>query len=205
MAITDYTSLKAKVARWLGRDDLIEDIPDFIQLAEEDIAALLRSEVVRAALTLDSDAVALPADCGELRSIRFDTDTRKYPLNITTDVNLATLRRSGSGVPNAAAVVDGTLLLDITPSPSVTTEITYYDALVPLSDTNPTNAVLTSSARIYLYGAMREAELFLEHDERAATIWEPKFLKAIADENLARERAELAAAPTVRRLPVVFG
>ena len=51
---------------------------------------------------------------------------------------------------------------------------------------------------------MKEAELYLEHDERNP-VWTQKYQKALADENNARERAELGSAPAVMRLPVVFG
>lgn len=205
MAITTYATLQTAIAAWLGRTDMTAVIPDFIQLAEEEIAAMLRSQVVRDSLTITSgdDSVALPAACAELRSIRFDTATRKYPLDISTDVNLATLRRAGSGVPSTAAVVDGTILFDVTADSDYVMEIVYFDKLTPLSDDAATNGVLDASARIYLYGALVEAETYLEHDERVV-LWSAKFQKAIQDENLARERAELGAAPTVRRLPVVF-
>jgi hypothetical protein len=204
--IASYTELKATVARWLNRGDteLLADIPTMIAIAEEEISAELRAQVTRAALTLDSDEVTLPDDCGQLRVVRFDTATLRHALDITTDVALAGLRRVGTGIPQYAAVVDNTLLLDIEPGDDYTAEITYYDKLVPLSDDNPSNDILTNSARIYLFGALKEAEPFLQHDERIP-VWEAKFAKAISDENVRRERAELAAAPVVMRLPTVIG
>lgn len=204
MAITNYSELKTAVTDWLDRSDLASKVGTFIVLAESEIARTLRKVVVRAAITLDSNEVALPADCAELRSLRFNTSDRQYPINITTDVGLASLRRSGSGVPNAAAVVDGVLLLDVVPDTPYTAEITYYGKLVPLSDAAPSNSTLTDSPDIYLFATLKEAELFLEHDERNI-VWTSKLEKAVNDENVARERAELAAAPTVQRLPVVFG
>jgi hypothetical protein len=204
MAISNYTDLQAKVASWLGRTDMSEPIRDAIALAEEEIAATLRKQTVRAALTLDADEVDLPATCAELRSIRFDTDTRKYPITLMAHEALGTVRRGASGVPNYAAVVDGVLLLDITPDADYVTEITYYEALVPLSDDAPSNATLTGSSRIYLFGALKEMAPYLEHDARVP-LWESKFAKAIDDENISRERAELGGAPKVIRLPYVFG
>jgi hypothetical protein len=204
MAISTYTELKTAVANWLGRSDLTDRIPEFITLAEAAIARLLRKQVTRAALTLNSDAVSLPAGATELRSVRLNTDTRKYPLYLTTPEGLASVRRVGSGVPNYAAVLDGVLLLDIDPDADYTAEISYFDTLTALSTGSPTNSTLTGSPDIYLFGALKEAEPYLEHDERVA-LWEAKFQKAIDDENNARERAELGGAPMVMRLPVVFG
>jgi hypothetical protein len=81
-------------------------------------------------------------------------------------------------------------------------EIIYYQSLTSLS--GDTDVIPAGMGRIYLYGSLLEAEPYLEHDERV-TLWAARYAKAIADENLARERAELGAMPTVRRLPVVFG
>ena len=205
MAINTYATLKTAVANWLGRGDLTSRIPEFIALAEASMARNLRQEVVRDAafsLTSGEDTVALPAGCGELRSLRYNTSTLKFPLDNRTEVGLADIRQAGSGIPIAYAVVDGTLLLNIAPSDDFTMEIVYYAALTPLDDDADTIAMRL--ADIYLYGALMAAEPYLEHDERLP-MWAAQYNKAVADENLARERAELAAMPSVRRLPVVFG
>jgi hypothetical protein len=204
MGLANFTELKNAIADYLNRSDLTSQIPDFITLAEVDMRRILRSDVVRASLVLNSDAVTLPAALAELRSVRFNTDTMKYPLTLSTPETLATLRRSGSGVPHYFAVVNGVLLLDVTPDSDYTTEIVYFDKLVALSTGAPTNNTLTNSPDIYLYGALKEAEVFLEHDERNP-MWSQKYLKAVADENTARERRELGAAPAAARLPIVLG
>jgi hypothetical protein len=204
MAIDNYTELQSLVLNYLGRADLVAIVPELISIAEEEIRATLRKQVVRAALTLNSDAVSLPAACAELRSVRYNTDTRKYTLKAMTAEGLASVRRVGSGTPNYYAVVAGTLLLDIDPDVDYTAEIVYYESLVSLSVAAPANATLTGSSRIYLFGTLKEAAPYLEHDERVP-LWEAKFEKAINDENIARERAELGGAPKVIALPYVFG
>ena len=42
MAIDSYTKLKTSVATWLDRDDLTDNIPDFISLAEDRINRHIR-------------------------------------------------------------------------------------------------------------------------------------------------------------------
>ena len=204
MAISTFAELKTAVANWVGRADLTSRIPEFIALAEADMRRNLRDSVTREALVIDSDTETLPAALGELRSIRFNTGTREYPLTITTPENLAALRRSGSGVPFYAAVVGDTILFDVTPDTSYTMEIVYFDQITPLSDSNTSNNTLASSPDIYLFGALKEAELYLEHDERNP-IWAQKYQKAVNDENTRRELAELGAAPRAPRLPIVLG
>lgn len=205
--ITKQSELVTALTNWLGRSDLAARIPEFIQLAEADIRRNLDDAVIRApfALTL-SNAVALPADNNGLRSIRYDTNTKQYPLVLTTSAALAGVRQRGSGAPFYYAVVANTLLLDIVPDTAYNMEIEYFAKNTPLnpSDGNSTNYTLTNSPDIYLFGAMKEAEPYLEHDERNI-LWSQKYQKAVTDENDARERAEMGAAPVVPRLPIVLG
>jgi hypothetical protein len=58
MALSTYAQLQARVARWIDRDDLTEDIPEFIQLAE---AQMLRDLRERGALVFPA-IVALSDD-----------------------------------------------------------------------------------------------------------------------------------------------
>ena len=39
MALNNYANLKTSIANWLGRTDLVNDIPDFVTLAENDFNA----------------------------------------------------------------------------------------------------------------------------------------------------------------------
>jgi hypothetical protein len=207
MAITTKATLKTAMLGWLTRTSAsitATQQDEIVMLAEKDIARELRKKVVRASFTLDlAGFKALPAACGELRSIRYNTSTKLWPLIRVTPEALANNRRSGTGTPLYYSVVDNTVLLDIVPSSAFVTEIIYFEALVPLVADGDTNTVLTASPDIYLYACLKEAELFLEHDERNP-IWTAKYEKAIAAENLARETAELAGAPIQPQLPTVF-
>lgn len=204
MSLATYSDLQNAVINWLGRTDLAARVPEFITLAEADIRRVLRDKVVRESINIDGATVALPATNVELRSLRYDTDLLKYPLVLVTESTLAAYRRTGSGVPYYFAVVDNTLLFDITPDTTYTAEITYFQKLVPLASAGTTNDTLLNSPDIYLFGTLKEAEPYLQHDERNP-MWSQKYEKAVADENAARERAELGAAPAVIRLPIIFG
>jgi hypothetical protein len=107
-------------------------------------------------------------------------------------------------VPRYGAVVDGTLLLVPSPAESYPAEIIYFEALIPLGADVATNSTLDAAPDLYLFGALVEAEPYLEHDERIAT-WKTKFESALADLNDAREREEYNASLRPIRLPVVFG
>jgi hypothetical protein len=198
--------LKAAIGNWVSRTDLTARMDEFIVLAERDIARNLRKKVIRASLTLDagSDFKALPAACAILRSVRYDTSSKQYPLTIQASATLAQVRRTGSSAPFYCAIVDNTLLFDVTPDTGYVMEIEYYEKLVPLATDGVTNTVLTDAPDIYLYACLKEVEPYLEHDERNP-MWSAKYQKAVEDENQSREEAELGGAPLSPRLPIVFG
>jgi hypothetical protein len=206
VAITSYTELQTAVGNWLDRTDLASRIPEFIALAEPKMRRLLRDRMVRASLTMlvGFDSLVPPTWVKEVLALRYNTSNREYALRGVTTVALADLRRSGSGVPRFYTVVNGQILFDVSADAEYTLEVIYIENITPLSAGNPTNSTLTNSPDIYLYGALVEAEPYLEHDERVS-LWETRFVQAISDENVFRERTELSGAPMEMRLPVVFG
>lgn len=157
-------------------------------------------------LSLDSGAVTLPSDLGELRYLRLNDGVYQYPIEITTPVAVADMlydQAGAGGIPARGAVVEGVLRLAPTPDQTYTAEITYFQALTALSDSNTTNFVLDAAPDLYLAGALIEAFLFLEWDERIPA-WNDKFTAALDELERQRERSEFAAAPAPVRLPVVF-
>jgi hypothetical protein len=207
--ITTYSELQEAVANWLDRDDLDDRIPEFIELAEAQMRRKLRRNVVREEISLSSAEVTLPSELEELRSIRLVNDTtpsKGWPVKIITPESLAEKRQmyDFADVPKFASVVNGVLLLVPAPSETQTAEIVYYEKLVALSSTAPVNSTLTDAPDLYLFGALKEAEPFLEHDERVA-LWESKFQTAITDLNTDRQNKEFGASLRPARLPVVLG
>lgn len=203
MALSNYSELQAAVESWLDRSDT--PVTDFIRLAELDIARQLRKRVLVGSVTTTTDArtADLPADFGEPRVLAYNESSLVGPLKMTTMANLLQLAQTGSGSPSKYAIYGSTVMFDITPDTSRDLFLVYEEALTALSDSNPTNPTLTACPDVYLFAALREAELFLEHEERAA-VWDAKYQRALQDENNQRERAELAGGPVVMGLPTVF-
>lgn len=209
MAIRNYSELQTAVANWLNRSDLTARIPEFITLAEAKIARKLYNNEIRDTITLSAgDTTALPADCLVPLSLRLDVGTIGYeqPLDIGTmeQVNEMRLRYGGvASWPRVAAVVGTDLVFAPACAEEMDAEIVYTRSLSVLSDQNTTNDVLTAAPDAYLYGALTEASLYLEHDERAPT-WEAKFDKALVELNTARQRARFTAGRRPARLPAQF-
>lgn len=204
MALSNYSDLQAAIASWLDRTDL--PVTDLIRLGELDIARNLRKRVLAGTVTAatESRTADLPSDFGEPRVLAYNDTDRVGPLTFTSMANLLLLAQVGSGTPSSYAIYGSTVMFNITPDTERDLLLVYEEALPALSDANPTNATLTACPDLYLFAALKEAELYLEHDERNI-VWADKYRQALQDENNARERAELAAAPAVMSLPTVFG
>lgn len=195
--------LKAYLVKELARTDMAANWDELIMLAETDIRADLRKEVVIAALTMDMNPEALPAACEELKAIRYNTASYVHSLDGLSMASLAAVRQPGTGRPSYFAVANNSLYFDITPDSAYTMEITYYSTLVALGADGTTNTTLTNSPNIYLYATLLHSAPFLEHDDRAP-MWRDFYDQAVAKENLRRERSELGSAPMSIGLPTVF-
>jgi hypothetical protein len=200
--------LKAAIADWLNRSDLSARIDDFIALTDAEIHTRLRRAVSRINVTLDSDAVALPpATCEEVRAgaIQSTDVWKNRPLYGATPEVIYQRRAQyrEAGVPRYVAVVNDTLLLDRTPDQDYTAELIVFAPHTALTSAQTSNAVLQEAPNIYLYGALKHAAPFLEHDERIS-LWERLYDDALERLNKKREREEYTMSLTPARLPVSF-
>lgn len=192
MALANYDDLKSAVADWLNRSDLTARIPDFIALAEARMRreVLSRNVTVNAAFSLNAASVALPADLKVLRAINRTTALYEGPIEIVSLDRIYDERRSyaRSAVPRYAAVEGPNLVLAPTPDTTYTATIVYEPEVTPLATTS-TNWWLTNHPDLYLYSALAESAPFLKDDERLA-IWNGRYKDAVAQLEIARDRAE---------------
>lgn len=209
MALTfsSYTTLKDAVASYLDRTDLTNEIPGFIELAEAEIKRRLRRKTVRTSLVIAQESTSLPVDCAEPRSLHLLTSSRAndLPISVGTPEQLAETRAryGGAGRPVRAAMIGGNLVVAPEPDRSYTADFVYFQQLTPLSATNSTNDVLVEAPGLYLFGALKEAAPFLEHDERVP-LWTQKFDSNIEQMEKMREQEESNASYRPVRLPRVF-
>ncbi len=207
MSLATYDGLLAEAADWLDRSDLTARIPSFVTLVEAEITRVLRRTTRRATITVGSESVPLPGQVAELRSLRFASATRTsdVPIRVVTPEMLTDIRARSSATarPQAVAVVGNSMLFAPAPDTVYDMEITYFERLVPLSETNQVNLIFHEAPDVYLYGVLREAASFLEHDERAP-VWDAKFQAALNQLAVARQREEHGASLQPARLPVVF-
>lgn len=212
MALDTYANLQTAIAKWLNREtdtDLLLQLPDFIALAEAEIKRRLRRTSVRATITISAYATTPPTDIASLRSIRLVSGqpSQDLPFRIGTKEMVDERKARSAGVagrPDTAAIFSGEILVAPCPDQPYSAEIIYFKQLTPLSVTNPSNSVLVEAPDAYLFGALLQAEPYLEHDERMP-VWEKKFDNAIEQLLHVRDEEEHGAAFQGIRLPVVFG
>lgn len=208
MALDTYANLQVAVADWLNRTDLTTQIVDFIGLAEAEMKRRLRRTSVRGTLTISAEAVTIPAGLAQLRSISLvsGSPSQDAPLRMCTPEMLAERKARSAGVagrPTDVAIMGNAFVFAPPPDATYTANIFYYAQLTPLSVTNTTNTILTEAPDAYLFGALLQAEPFLEHDDRLA-LWQSKFDNAIEQLNNVRDLEEHTASIQAVRLPVVF-
>lgn len=208
MALTNYATLCLAVADWLARDDLTAVIPEFVTLAEAEMKRRIRRSSTLTTITVDSDAITPPTDMAELRSIRLVSDLPSLdtPLRLCTAEMLADRKARSGGVagrPTDVAYIAGEICFAPEPDQDYTAEIIYFTQLTPLTGTD-SNTILDEAPDAYLYGALLQAEPYLEHDDRIP-VWKEKFDDAIEQLNKVRSDEEHNASLSAARLPVVFG
>lgn len=202
MALATYSDLVSAIADWTARTDLSERIPDFIVLAEARFNRELR---VREMLTQATGSVAvqslaLPADFVETFRVKLDTES-DLPLEYRP-VEDSDLRVAGTstGEPKWFTVLGGALLFYPTPDAAYDYTLDYYAKVPALTDSAPTNWLLTKSPDLYLSAALVEAETYLQNDNRIG-LWDGKYRAVLESLNGADRRAKRTNAG--RRMRVV--
>ena len=183
MAISTYSELQTAVANWLDRDDLTDRIPEFITLCE---ARFNRSLRIRAMETLDisvdtvagTSTVALPTGYVQMRDINLITSPITQLQYLTPEIMNRVHAGSNSGKPETYTIIANKILFGPTPDAVYDISMLYYKTFDALSDSAPTNWVITNAPDVYLYGTLLEAEPFLMNDQRVQ-LWATALTQSI--------------------------
>ena len=184
MAISNYSELKSAIADWLDRTDLTDSIPNFIALTEarhkRDFKLRRLETRVTANTVADQEYYSLPDNYIAMRNIQLNTDP-KTPLEYLTPEQMDRVYAGSiKGKPKAYSIMVNDIQLRPTPDGVYQIELLYYKHVNPLSDSNATNEILDNHPDIYLYGALVEAEPYLQNDKRIQT-WSSLYDRAKND------------------------
>ena len=213
--ISTYSGLQAVVADWLGRDDLTEQIPVFIRLAEKRMNRELRlRNMERRAETevlKGQNSVPLPwrREPGnwdvfmEMRDLVWKDADGSVVRNLHyMPVDDYAAGRLPEAVPTQYTIVGRDLFLVPAPAANGTLRLTYYAEIPPLGDEQPDNEVLLNFPDLYLYGTLVESGPFTRSSaplETWAEYYAAARQKAEANERRARFTSNLQMRP-VRRV-----
>jgi hypothetical protein len=194
MALSNYTELKASIASWLNREDLTSQIPDFIALAEARLNRDLRVPQMmnRDTATVTGGYITLPGDCLEIITIRVQGSTQYEAMTfISNETYFDYLNDNITGETRYYTIIGNKIQLLPEPSADapITLELIYHEKIPALSDSNPTNWLLSKSPDLYLVASMLAAEVYLMNDERVAQ-WSAFATGTVNAMNLEGERAK---------------
>ena len=202
MALTTYSELKTAIANWLDRSDLDDRIPEFIQLAEarqrRDFKSRRMETRVTANTIADTEYYSLPDNFVAMRNIQLNTDPKTSVEYLTPEQMDRVRAGSNTGKPKAYSIIGNNFQLRPIPDAVYEIEMLYYKYFTALSDSNTTNDMLTYHPDLYLYGALVEAEPYLQNDKRIQT-WAGFYDRAKQDLITTNERdRHSGVAPTTR-------
>ena len=202
MAISNYSELKSAIADWLDRTDLGEKIPNFISLAEtrhkRDFKIRRMETRVTASTIADSEYYSLPDNYVAMRNIQLNTDPKTSLEYLTPEQMDRIHAGSSKGKPKAFSIIGNNIQIRPIPDGVYQIEILYFKHFAALSDSNTTNDMLTHHPDAYLYGALVEAEPYLQNDKRIQ-VWSSYYDRAKNDIITSNERdRHSGVSPTTR-------
>lgn len=202
MALTTYADLKASIERWTHRYDIDLLAEDIISLAEATMytgATPLKTLEMLQRSTLSvvtgETTTAFPDGLIELLEVRIDYgDGVLRRIDNVPAYSFASKTTEGNAT---AYTINSAIELDRpAPAPGATLSALYYARPTPLSDDNPTNAMLTKYPNIYL-AACNSAAYEYAKEPDLADRWGAIYLNARNDANSAAKLLGMGAAPTI--------
>ena len=173
MSINTYAELKAAIADFLARDDLTNQIPTFIQLAEARLSRTLetRSQERRARATFpaNDEFISLPTDLRALRSLRLPgSPTRTLEYKTPEDL-FSQYSNTLKGTPQAYTVIGCEIAIRPVQASETEVELIYGEDIASLASGSEsgTNTILSRHPDAYLYGALAQAYIFLQDEAKA--------------------------------------
>jgi hypothetical protein len=169
MPISNYAELKAAIPVWfMDRSDLSAYADDFIDLFEAYASKALRCRQMEAVASLApvGNVCTLPADYLEYKRVVEKAATRRALEFISEDAADLVYPHRTSGLANHFSIVGSSLTA--LPLSGNDIELTYYQAIPPLSGTITSNWLLETSPNLYLHGCLMQAAEFVNDDAMLA-------------------------------------
>ena len=204
MSISTYSELKTALINWGKRPDLSTVLGDFIALAEARIQRSLLARVqeveTEITMTVGSRYAALPSDFDAPIAVwsKASLPREELPQRLPEQLPGSNV----NGYPEAWAIDGSNIAFDKPASSAWALDFRYSKPLA-LSDSEPTNYILTNYPDVYLFGALVELHAYAFDDANAAK-YEARFRSALDDAENA-EHANRSGAVLMTDLPCAKG
>ena len=181
-----YDNLSTNILQYLERSDaaVVKQIPNFIMLAEFEIAQEMKSlgqqQVVEATMQAGNPVIPKPARWRKTTSFNITVNGKKQPVFLRKYEYLINYSpdTSVTNTPLYYADYDyDNWLVAPTPDENYQFEVLYYERLIPLSSDNQTNWITRNAPNAMLYGTLLQAMPFLKDDQRQ--IFQSKYTEAM--------------------------
>lgn len=198
MDLSTYSGLKDAVASYLARSDLTNEIPVFIQLAENRLRRDLRIRPmlkVATTNTVANDAtVQIPSDFLQMRDLHINNN----PITVLQYESPSNFYRNTfsliNGVPKQYTLLSDQFQLAPIPDSEMTLQMLYYAAPPYLSNSNSSNVFLVNCPDLLLYASLGEAEPYLMNDPRLQT-WKAMYDVGVQSLTVSDDQGEYAGSP----------
>jgi hypothetical protein len=197
MALDNYSDLQAAIAGWLTRTDLTAFITDYISLTEAEADREVRdvAMIVRATATLSNEYEQLPTDYLEMSAFELYGSPPTW-VDYITPQHFNQKRESlwAPGRPQNFTIIGEEMRFLPPPDGSYTGEMQYFGQITRLSNSNPTNWLLTKHPAVYLWGSLLKAAPHMRDDDRVET-WSALYSTELQSIKDAYRRATHNAGP----------
>jgi hypothetical protein len=216
MAFGTLSELLTALQGWLGdRTDLVDQLPNFVALAEEDMSGKLRARELhdRVVALLTEEYEWLPVDFAAVDYLAFGSGSGdRVRLPYRTMQQIDNDKRYGQSLetPCVYSIIGTQIRFAPPPTPIVVPpgvdpdlepwkarhfELVYWRKVAPLTAPASTNVVLTNYPSCYLYGSLVAAEPFILNDARLG-MWKGLYEEAL-DRASAGDKRDTHAAMVV--------
>lgn len=197
LAFDSYGDLVTAIKDWMNRNDLSGSVQAMIALAESRMRRKLDPVFTETTTTLTTvdGVIALPTDCGSVNRVVYNY----YNIPRWSGYDTAAIADENFSTDPFAYTVEANALR-IWPPVSVALTVYYQPVLASLSESAPTNPILSKFPDLYFFGAMMFAEGYVANDERSAS-FKALFDEALMEvsEYLAKQRYTGRLVPKIQR------
>lgn len=206
MALATYNDLVEQVIKWSHRKDILDEIPDFVLLAENEMFANDEEPLEIRPIEKTSTATLVGTPPNETRFVALpDGFINQRDFRITDNDQLIPLKYEQ---PHAMVIYDGVsrptrftitnqIEFNVVADQDYTITMKYMAEPTALSPANQTNEILTSDPNIYLYGVLHQVFTWSMVDDQALKYW-GKFINAIKGANQRAKKGRFGPAPSMK-------